>query len=63
MSMVATARQIQSKRRNFSLRQTLSDTYYGVYLATCCIGHEQRWTNQKPVFRSLDCLQKLMENF
>ena len=40
-SMVATARQIQSKRGNFSLRQRLSCTNYGVYVATCCICHEQ----------------------
>ena len=37
MSMVATANQIQSKRGNFSLRQSLSCTNYGVYVATCCI--------------------------
>ena len=41
MFLVATARQIQSKRRNFSLRQSLSCTNYGVYVATCCICHEQ----------------------
>ena len=31
----------KSKRGNFSLRQSLSCANYGVYVATCCIYHEQ----------------------
>ena len=48
--MVTTARQIQSKRGNFSLRQSLSSTNYGVYVATCCICHEQYVGQKKPGF-------------
>ena len=63
--MVATARQIQSKRGNFSLRQTLSCTNYGVYDATCCICHEQYagqtknrffvcWTAHRNLWKTFD---------
>ena len=69
MSMVATARHIQSKRRNFSLRQSLSGTYYGVYVATCCICHEQyvgqtknrfsvRWTAYRNSWKTFDISAK-----
>ena len=68
-SMVATARQIQSKRGNFSLRQRLSCTNYGVYVATCCICHEQyvgqtknrfsvRWTAHRNSWKTFDISAK-----
>ena len=67
--MVATARQIQSKRGNFSLRQRLSCTNYGVYVATCCICHEQyvgqtknrfsvRWTAHRNSWKTFDISAK-----
>ena len=69
MSMVATARQIQSKRGNFSLRESLSCTNYGVYVATCCICHEQyvgrtknrfsvRWTAHRNSWKTFDISAK-----
>ena len=46
----ATARQIQSKRGNFSLRRSLLCTNYGVYVAISCVCHEQNVEQTKNRF-------------
>jgi len=36
-NMIPTTKVLKSKRGNFNLRQTLSCSNYGIYVATCCV--------------------------